>query len=351
MQITLQRFSLTKRHALTISRGTSAGSENLLVKVTHAGIEGWGEMAPTSGGAVSETAETAEAQIESVRALLEPLPPDSMQRISAVLETQPHGTAWKTALDCACHDWLGKRAGMPLWRLFGLDRETIPCTSVTVGINPPETIRALVPEILGRLPAQILKVKLGSPAGIEADKAQFIAAQEAANRPVAWRVDANGGWSLEGAIEMSVWLAKRGVGFIEQPLPRGQEADLPALKAHSPLPLYLDESIYRATDIPSVASCIDGVNLKIMKCGGLREAWRMIHTAQAHNLNIMFGCMSEATLAITSAAHLSSVATEVDLDSHLNLTDDPFSGAVFTEGRIIPNDLPGLGVTLRSERE
>lgn len=347
MKLTLKRFSLTKRHALTISRGTSAGSENLLLMVEQEGIVGWGEMAPTSGGSVSEDAESAEAQLEQIRPLLAPLSPLSMQQIEEVLAPFSVGSAWRTALDLALYDWLGKRAGLPLWQLLGLDRERIPSTSVTIGINPPEVIREIVPEVLSRLEANILKVKLGNPMGIEADKAQFAMAQEVAPRPVAWRVDANGGWSLSEAIEMTHWLAERGVGFVEQPLARGQEVDLPALKAKSPLPLYLDESLYFASDIPRFAGSIQGVNLKLMKCGGIREALRIVHTAQAHGLKVMFGCMSESTLAITAAAHLSPLASEVDLDSHLNLTNDPFSGAVFVAGRVVPNNLPGLGVTFR----
>lgn len=347
MKLTLKRFQLTKRHALTISRGTSSGSENLLLLIEQDGITGFGEMAPTSGGAVLEDADTAEAQLEQVRPLLEPLSPDAMQRVEEVLAPFTVGSAWRTAIDSALYDWLGKRANMPVWRLLGLDRERIPYTSVTIGINTPDVIREIVPEVLNRLEAHVLKVKLGNPLGIEADKAQFAMAQEAALRPVEWRVDANGGWNLSDAIAMTHWLADRGVGFVEQPLPRGQEEDLPALKAESPLPLYLDESLYFASDIPRFAESIQGINLKLMKCGGIREALRIVHTAQSHGLKVMFGCMSESSLAITSAAHLSPLATEVDLDSHLNLTNDPFVGASFSGGRIVPNDLPGLGVTLK----
>ena len=331
----------------TISRGTAGGSENLLLSVEHEGVVGYGEMAPTSGGATAEDADSATAQIEQVRALLEPLPPYAMQRIEEVLQLYTQGSAWRTALDLALHDWLGKRAKMPLWQLLGLDIAGIPYTSVTIGINPPEIIREIVPEVLGRLEARGLKVKLGNPLGIEADKVQFATAQEVSPRAVEWRVDANGGWNLSDAIAMSHWLAERGVGFIEQPLPRGQEEDLPTLQSQSPLPLYLDESLYFASDIPRFAHSIQGVNLKLMKCGGIREALRIVHTAQAHGLKVMFGCMSESSLAITAAAHLSPLATEVDLDSHLNLVDDPFKGATFQGGRVLPNDLPGLGVTLK----
>jgi L-Ala-D/L-Glu epimerase len=343
MQISLQRFVVTKRHALTISRGTSAGSENLLVEVEFEGITGIGEMAPTSGGAVAETADSAEALLSRWRALLADAAPWELQRVDLLLEGQG-GHAARAALDIALHDWLGKRLGAPIWRLFGLDRERIPPTSLTVGINPPDVIREVVPEILERTGALALKVKLGSPAGIDADKASFAAAQEAAARPVLWRVDANGGWDPESARAMIAWLAERGVEFVEQPLPRGRESDLPAVHRASPLPIYADESVYTAADIPPIAGSVDGVNLKLMKCGGLREALRIIHTARAHGLRVMMGCMSESSLAITAAAHLSPLADALDLDSHLNLLDDPFVGAAYQQGRLIPSDLPGLGV-------
>ncbi|HLJ55428.1 MAG TPA: dipeptide epimerase, partial [Chthonomonadaceae bacterium] len=318
MKITLRRFSVTKRHALTISRGTSSGSENLLVVVEHEGVTGLGEMAPTSGGAVAETAESAEADLDRWRGPLAQLVPWEMQRVDALLDGgasaagQPVeglcGNAARAALDIALHDWLGKRAGMPVWQLFGLDLDSIPPTSLTVGINPPERIREIVPEIVARTGAKALKVKLGNPAGVEADRESFAAAQGAAPGPILWRVDANGGWTVDAARLMIAWLATRGVEFVEQPLPRGQEADLPAVHRGSALPIYADESICHASDIPPLAGAIDGVNLKLMKCGGLREALRIVHTARARGLKVMMGCMSESSLAITAAAHLSPLA-------------------------------------------
>ena len=346
MNITLHRFTVTKRHALTISHGTSAGSENLRVAVEHDGITGLGEMAPTSGGAVAETAGTAEHDLLQCRDRLEDLAPWEMQQVEERVR-EAVGHAAYAALDIALHDWLGKRAGAPLWRLFGLDLARIPPTSLTIGINPPDVVRHTVTEILARTGALALKVKLGNPAGLEADMASFAAAQEAAKAPVLWRVDANGGWEPDGALKMIAWLADRGVEFVEQPLARGREAELPAVHKDSPLPIYADESIYTFADIPALAHCIDGVNLKLMKCGGLREALRIIHTARAHGLKVMMGCMSESSLAITAAAHLSPLADALDLDSHLNLRDDPFTGAAFEAGRVIPNAGPGLGVQPR----
>ena len=279
--------------------------------------------------------------------------PWDLQRIETILNVQEGEYAALCALDCALHDWQGKRLQMPVWKLLGLDLSRIPPTSLTIGINPPDVIRERVPEILARTHARFLKVKLGNPAGIEADKEGFAAAQESAaayrksaqvQEPLGWRVDANGGWHVEDARTMMVWLAARNVEFVEQPLPRGQEVDLPALHRNAPLPLYVDESIRQARDIPPLAGSVDGVNLKLMKCGGLREALRIIHTARAHGLKVMIGCMSETSLAITAAAHLGPLLDALDLDSHLNLNPDPFVGATYTTGRVVPTEAPGLGV-------
>lgn len=344
MHISLTRLSLTKRHALTISRGTQQGSENLIVQVDHEGVTGLGEMAPASGGATPDTAERAERFLESLQESCQDHTPWDIQRWEQSWNAEPRSEGACAALDMALHDWMGKRLNVPLWRLFGLNREQIAPTSVTIGINPPEVVREILPEILNRTRAGILKVKLGSPQGIEADKAMFAAAQEACVPAVVWRVDANGGWTVEAARQMIRWLASRGVEFVEQPLPRGQEGDLPAIHRDSPLPIFVDESVYRSSDIPPLAPYIAGVNLKLMKSGGIREAVRIIHTARACNLKVMIGCMSESALAITAAAQISPLVDALDLDSHLNLTNDPFAGAEWRDGRVMPNDLPGLGV-------
>jgi len=359
MKLTLEIVTVGKRYPLTISRGTSTGSDNLILRLDYGDIEGVGEMAPTSGGAVAETALGAEAAFCRWIDLLDGLGPWDSQEIERRLnESDGRRTdlAARAALDMAIWDWKGKFAGVPLWKLLGLNRDRIPATSVTIGINPPEVVRSRVQDILRRTGARHLKVKLGNPDGPESDKTMFAAAQQAATEieseitcAPTWRVDANGGWSLEKAVGMIEWLAARGVEYVEQPLLRGRERDLPELHRCSPLPIYADESVCLSDDIPPIAEHIDGVNLKLMKCGGITEAIRIIHTARANNLRVMFGCMSETSLAITAAAHISPLADELDLDSHLNLLPDPFAGAELVDGRIVPGEAPGLGVTLRAE--
>ncbi|MFN3690222.1 MAG: enolase C-terminal domain-like protein, partial [Fimbriimonadales bacterium] len=164
---------------------------------------------------------------------------------------------------------------------------------------------------------------------------------------VALRVDANGGWNLQDALTMCRWLAQRGVEYVEQPLPRGAEGDLPALYRESPLPLFVDESCFNTQDVVRLADRVHGINIKLMKCGGLSEAIRMVHTARALGLQVMYGCYSDSSLSISAAAQIAPLADHLDLDSHLNLIDDPFVGAELVAGRVLPNDAPGLGVRLR----
>ncbi len=246
---------------------------------------------------------------------------------------------------------------MPLWQLWGLDRDRIVPTSITIGISPPEIAQQRVLAWLGRgtvsMPLhgiQALKVKLGSPEGVEADKAMLLAVKEVAQNITKISIDANGGWSLETALAMADWLAEQGITYIEQPLAKGQEGDLSELYRKSPLPIFVDESCFTSYDILPLADRVHGINIKLMKSGGLTEALRMIHTARACGLKVMFGCYSDSSLLNTALAHLSPLADHLDLDSHLNLLDDPFTGATFHDGRVLPNDLPGLGVG-RSERK
>jgi muconate cycloisomerase len=207
--------------------------------------------------------------------------------------------------------------------------------------------RERVPDILQRSGAKCLKIKLGSPNGLDYDRDHFAAAAEA-SKPFGakLRVDANGGWTPEDAIDMMKWLAARGVDYVEQPLVEGSEAELPRVFADRPLPIFIDESCRFAVDVPKLADRCDGINLKLMKCGGPTEALRIIATAQACGLKTMIGCMSESSIAIAAGAALSGVLDYIDLDSHLNLNPDPAEGAPIKDGVIVPQDVPGHGARL-----
>lgn len=343
MQIHFQTFTVHKRFPLTISRGTTAQTTNVWVKVEQDGIEGWGEASPFSIGEQRQTTEVIVSALQQIAPLLEQFNPLDRQQIEQVLIENQVPSAARGAVDVALHDWLGKQAELPLWQLWGLNLHQIVPTSVTIGINSPEGARQRVRDWLEFTQIKALKVKLGSPNGIEADRAMLLAVKEEAPG-LQMSIDANGGWSLDNAIQMCSWLAELNIKYVEQPLPKGQEEDLPRLKKQSPLPIFVDESCFTSRDLPDLADRVDGINIKLMKSGGLTEAIRTIHTARAYGLQVMFGCYSDSSLANTALSHFSPLADYLDLDSHLNLVDDPFTGASMQEGYLLPNNLPGLGI-------
>ncbi len=343
MQIKVEIFTVRKRFPLTISYGTTAQTTNIWVKIVQDGVEGWGEASPFRAGREPQTTEMIENALLQIAPVLKPFHPDQRQEIEQIFIHTNLPSSARAAIDMALYDWQGKRVGLPLWKMWGLNRNAIAPTSVTIGINTPDGAKARVRDWLEYADIQILKVKLGNPTGIEADKQMLLAVREEAPQLELF-VDANGGWNLADAVKMGNWLANLGVKYIEQPLSLGCEADLAQLKQHQPLPIFVDESCFTSIDIPKLASFIDGVNIKLMKAGGLTEMMRMINTARACDLQVMFGCYSDSGLANTAAAQLSPLADYLDLDSHLNLINDPFCGAILHQGRVFPNDSSGLGV-------
>ena len=341
MKVAFRALYLNKRFPLRISRGEILGGENLFVSVSDGVLTGWGEMAP---GATEGAASVDEGRAQ-LAAFCKGGLEGALHDIWARAHAAGVGACALAALDMALWDLHAKQAGMPLYRLLGLARRGV-VSSLTVGINPPDMVRERVPVLLER-GARALKVKLGSTDGIEADKAMFAAVHEAAaGSGAALRVDANGGWSRTDAQHMMVWLAARGVEYVEQPLVQGAEDQLPALFRDRALPIFVDESCRFSSDIPDFAHCVDGVNLKLMKCGGITEALRIVATARAHGLKTMIGCMGESSVAIAAGASLSALFDYIDLDSHLNLDPDPATGAPFAQGVTLPADRPGHGGTL-----
>lgn len=343
MKIELRPYTVNKRFALTISRSTSSQNQNLAVGITADNSTGWGEAVPFSIGSQYQSFDLINTALQAFSPHLAAYHPLQRQEIASLMIQHQLPSAAVAAIDLALYDWLGKSVGLPLWKLWGLDRTKIVPISVTVGINTPDGARARIRGWQEVFDPRVLKIKLGNPLGIGADREMMLAVK--AELPDAKiTVDANGGWNLADAIEMSQWLADLGVEYLEQPLARGNEAQLIDLKQQSPLPIFADESFFTSRDLPKLADKVDGINIKLMKTGGLTEAIRSISTARAHGLRVMFGCYSDTALANTAAAHLSPLADYLDLDSHLNLTDDPFEGAKLIDGRLVPGDAPGLGV-------
>ena len=345
-EFAFSKRELIKLYPLAISRGTMASSENLFVTVSDGVYQGIGEMSPATGK--DWTAKTSEKDLRNFLAQTssfsdEFLSPHRIWQEMTDAQVQPPAIA---ALDMAIWDLLAKRANLPLYAYLGLGNESVP-TSVTIGLKPPEVTRERVPDILRRTGAKCLKIKLGSPEGIEFDKHHFEAAAESALPfNVSLRIDANGGWSVDDAIHMNRWLAERKVDYVEQPLEEGAEDGLPLLFKDRPLPIYVDESCRFSSDIPGFANCVDGVNLKLMKCGGITEALRIVATARAHGLGTMIGCMSESSVSISAGAALCSLFDHIDLDSQLNLEPDPAVGAPIVDGVVRPTTTVGHGASM-----
>lgn len=332
-------YTAELRHAFTIATASRTSTPGMLVEVEHDGVVGYGEasMPPYLG----ETQASAAAFLARVDLGRFPDPFQLGEILPAIDALAPGNTAAKAAVDIALHDWIGKKLGAPWHRIWGLDPTKAPVTSFTIGIDTPEVVRQKTREAA---PYKIIKVKLGrDPA---TDRALIDAIREVTDRPIT--VDANQGWPDRAeALRMIEWLATRGVIFIEQPMPKENPADTAWLRERSPLPLIADESVQRLPDVNRALGVFDGINIKLMKCTGLREAHEMITVARALGLKVMLGCMTETSCAISAAAQLSPLVDWADLDGALLIKNDVFLGTTVVDGKITLNDLPGIGVVKR----
>ena len=331
--------TLELKHAFTIATSSRTTTPAVMVEFEHDGVIGYGEAAippylgETQAGAAAFVGRIDPALLANPFLLEDILP--------AIDALAPGNTAAKAAVDIALHDWVGKKLGAPWFRLWGLDPAKTPVTSFTIGIDTPEVVRQKTREAE---PYAIIKVKLGR--GYDSDRAMIDAIRAVSDKPIT--VDANQGWTeREAALRMIEWLAGRRVVFIEQPMPKEQLADTAWLRPRSPLPLIADENVQRLADVTKCAGVFDGINIKLMKCTGLREAHKMILLARALGLKVMLGCMTETSCAITAAAQLSPLVDWADLDGALLIKNDLFNGAQIVGGRIVLPDRPGIGVIKR----
>jgi L-alanine-DL-glutamate epimerase-like enolase superfamily enzyme len=356
MRCRLHRFPLTKAVPLAISRGTTAAVEHWRLEIEHEGIVGLGETGGFDTGHRRYEGVAIAAELEALLPQLEGMPPQPLQALDPLLE--PLSPPARCAIDLALHDWWGKRLDQPLHRLWGLDPAAVRPTSVTLGLAPVAAVLERLERWWQQLPATRIKLKLGSPEGLEHDRALVEAVVEALERrrqasggELELQVDANGGWSADGARTMVGWLAEQGVALVEQPLPplENPEADaagFAALVLECPIPLVADESCWSLADVVRLAPYVDGVNIKLLKSGGLSEALLMAQACRRLGLEVMLGCYSDSRLLNGAAAQLLPLARWPDLDSHLNLIDDPFSGPGLTGDRVLPGPGAGLGVSL-----
>jgi len=334
VEVRQRALELHLRHTFRIARGASDLRRNVLVEVDDGRCVGLGEGAPIARyhedqASTQAAVETMGPRLGEVRAYAQ----------AAARAAVPGQKAAEAAIDMALHDLAGRRLGVPVYELLGIAPGPIPETSFTIGLDAPDVVAAKVREASAYA---ILKVKMGS----DDDRAVLEAVRETSPHQRI-RVDANEGWTAEGALERLLWLHRLGVELVEQPLPEGRLEETRALRRASPLPFYADESVHRAEDIPRLAGAFDGINIKLMKCGGLGEALRMIAVARAHGMKVMLGCMIESSLAITAAAHVAPLVDATDLDGHLLVDNDPFVGATLDGGRLVLPEGPGLGVTAR----
>jgi L-alanine-DL-glutamate epimerase-like enolase superfamily enzyme len=333
MPLLREPLDLETRYEFRISRGSAKVHHNTLVRLRTEGIEGLGEASPSHY--YGENRATVEAALDAWAPHLgdDPLALDAIEaRLDAVLT--PNGAA-RAALDAALHDWIGKKLGLPVWRWLGLDAGRVPPSAVSLGLASAEEMERKLDEVRD---FPIIKVKLGAPGDVEN--------LERVRRNFAGRiyVDANGAWSARQAVEVLRRIEPLGITLVEQPVPRWDLDGLRWIRERIGIPLFADESVHTAHDVPGLAGRVDGINIKMMKCGGIREGLRMIHAARACGMAIMLGSMVESSLALSQAAQLAPLADHLDLDGHWLLARDPFDGAPRDRGLIVLGERPGLGV-------
>ncbi|HTK83415.1 MAG TPA: dipeptide epimerase [Bacteroidota bacterium] len=335
MKLSSRYIDLQLTHTFTISRSSRDLEPCIIVELEHEGITGYGEAAPSDryGENKSTVMEfLAKVKLDRFR---DPFQLDEI--LAYVGGIAGHNTSAKAAVDIALHDWIGKKLGVPLWKLWGLQKEKTPVTSFTIGID---TIPVIEKKVMEAEKYPILKVKVGIPNDEEIIKT----IRKVTDKVI--RADANEGWkSKEQARDKILWLEEQGVEFIEQPMPAHDLESTAWLREQVHIPLIADENVIQLYDLPLLKDAFDGINIKLMKCTGLREAMRMIHTAQAMNMKIMLGCMIESSVAISAAAQLSPMVDYADLDGNVLITNDPFKGVALSDGKLMLNDEPGLGVS------
>ncbi|HUF51842.1 MAG TPA: dipeptide epimerase [Longimicrobiales bacterium] len=343
MRITHELLELRTRHAFHIARAAApAARRTVWVRlIADDGMEGWGEAA--ANAYYGETADTVVALLPLYERALHDTDADvtALETLERALELAAgRNPAARAACSAALHDLAGKRLGLPVWKLWGLDPRVAPLSSFTLGIDEPAIMRTKLEDAAGY---PILKLKVGTPD----DRAVLELVRRTAPDKVL-RIDANTAWSVKQAIALLPMLEEFGIELIEQPF-RADDIDaFRLLREHSRIPIVADESCRVAADIPRLAGAVDGINIKLEKCGSLREAVRMVHVARAHYMKVMLGCMLSSTLGIAAAAQLAPLVDWLDLDGAALLAEDPFDGpALQPDGSMRLNDAAGLGVTRR----
>ena len=337
MKLSHQTIELKPTHPFVIARGGYAHHRNVIVRITDDhGVEGFGEAAPNRY--YGESVATVIAALGQFKPLLERADPMSLESIEGQLNRALRGNASaKSAVSSALHDLLGKRLGLPVHRIWGLDPETAPQSSFTIAIAENHELER---RVLEAREYPILKIKLGTDRDMEIVR---IVRDAAPDKRL--RVDANAAWTAKHAVLMSEFLVEHGVEMLEQPVAGNDIEGLRFVRKRAKLPVFADESCLVATDIPKLAGAVDGINIKLAKCGSLREAMRMVHTARALDMQVMAGCMIESSLGISAIAQIAPLLDAADFDGAALLASDPFRGTSIAKGSIKLSDTPGLGAS------
>ncbi len=334
LKLSFVPYDLKLRHVFTIANNSRTTTPVVLTQIEYDGIKGYGEasMPPYLG-------ESHESVLKFLTGLnlSQFTDPYLMEDIlDYVDKVSPGNHAAKASVDIALHDLLGKMMGKPWFRIWGLDPALAPNTSFTIGIDTPEIIKEKVAEAA---PYKVLKVKLGAGS----DKEIITTIRNLTDKPLC--VDANQGWKEKNyALDMANWLKDKNVMFIEQPMPKTQADDIAWLTRNSPLPVMADEAIQDANDLMAAKGIYSGVNIKLMKCGGMNAAFKMAQVAKLMGMKIMIGCMTETSCAVSAAAQLAPLAKWADLDGNLLISNDCYEGMKIVDGKITLNETPGIGI-------
>jgi L-alanine-DL-glutamate epimerase-like enolase superfamily enzyme len=327
-------YELELRHVFTLANSSRKTTPVMLTEIEYEGIIGYGEASmPPYLGESHATAGTFLSKVD----LSQFNNPFLIEEILDYIEQiAPGNYAAKASVDIALHDLTGKLMKQPWFRIWGLNPDKTPYTSFTIGIDKPDVVRKKVEEAI---PYKILKVKLGQ----DNDKEMIETIRSVSQTPLC--VDINQGWKdKKMALDMILWLKNQGVVFVEQPMPKTMIDDIAWLTQNSPLPVIADESVQTFNDIKKVVGVYSGINIKLMKCGGMRSAFKMVNTARALNLKVMIGCMTETSCAVSAAAQLSPMVDWADLDGNLLISNDIYDGVTVKEGKLILPERPGIGI-------
>ncbi len=337
MKLSYQYVDLQLRHTFTIARGSRDIEPCIIVEIEHDGIVGFGEAAPSER--YGENSQTVESFLKKVdfKRFDDPFGLEDIDKYLDSISANNHSA--RAAIDIALHDWIGKKLGQPLWKVWGLNPQRTPVSSFTIGVDEPSKIEQKVREAE---PYPVLKVKVGVPN----DEEIIQTIRGLTDKPI--RVDANEGWtSKEQARDKILWMEENGIEFVEQPLSASDLIGSAWLREQVHIPIIADENVTTSSSIPHLREAFDGINIKLMKCGGLREAMRMIHTARSMDMKVMLGCMIESSVAISAAAQLSPLADYADLDGNVLITNDPFDGVTLANGKLTLSNRPGIGTIRR----